>query len=505
MLALGGVIGVVVAGGRLEGTIAAPARTLEPGTSEVEALRLRADPPEHYLRLATVQPVEVFVTRVDAEVLIPGIGQPVANGTVIFDDRNRIIYSGSQSAAPEQPEANMTVHVKTVMPGLWDCHTHFSGSVGPNSPFIMTEEFPANYLAFHDAVQQLHETLMMGITSVREVGGEFGQPLHELLRTGRAVGPNFHFAGRALGMTAGHADSQTKTLEYVRQLHDRNEGFGALCDGVPECVKRVREQLRMQADIIKVMASGGVLSEFDEPTDTEMSLEELKAIVDEARRARRAVAAHVHGTGGIQNAIDAGVTSIEHGTYMTEAQADALIEKSDDIIYVPTALIAQEFFNGTRPAGLDDNQWRKGVGVLAHHTAAIKMAIKKGVPIATGTDCPHRCAEVGKEIGYLHMFGMSPLEAIQAATGNAPRCMGQFGLMPKSGRLMEGYEADVIALDVNPLEDLAALTLSERITHVWKGGVSAKSPEPTARLRSLPFTQPRETTREEDISAGLPW
>jgi len=303
-------------------------------------------------------------------------------------------------------------------------------------------------------------------------------------------------------------DSQTVPLELYRQYLTRNKAGGALCDGVPECLKRVRENLRMQADVIKIMATGGVLSEFDEPTDTEFTLEEVKAIVEDAKRARRAVGAHVHGSGGIQQAIDGGVTTIEHGSYMTESQADEIIKHKDYMVYVPTVLIAQ-LFNGTRPPFLDDNQWRKGVDVLNHHTASVTRAIKKGVPIVTGTDCPHRCAEVGKEVGLLHMFGMTPLKAIQAATGDAPRCMGQYGMMPKSGRLEKGYEADIIALNANPLEDLTALTRDGNITHVWKAGELVKCPESGgARLglsREATQDDGTEDGRIADLAAMLPW
>merc|ERR1719446_1446819 len=122
-------------------------------------------------------------------------------------------------------------------------------------------------------------------------------------------------------MTGGHTDDQLFPLEEYRKLDRWHMSGGALCDGVPECLRRVRENLRMQADVIKIMTTGGVLSEFDQPTDAQLSPEEIRAITEDAKRAKRAVAAHAHGTLGIQNAIDNGVTSIEHGSYMTVSQA----------------------------------------------------------------------------------------------------------------------------------------------------------------------------------------
>jgi len=287
-------------------------------------------------------------------------------------------------------------------------------------------------------------------------------------------------------MTGGHTDDQLIALDEYRKMDREHVSGGALCDGVPECLKRERENLRMQADVIKIMTTGGVLSEFDQPTDAQLSSEEIRAIVEDARRAKRAVAAHAHGTAGIQSAIDNGVTSIEHGSFMTREQAKQIKAKGY-MVYTPTATIDQVFFNGTvRPPGLDDIQWAKGRAMLQAHMRSVRMAIEEKVPIVAGTDCPRGCGMVGTEINYLHMLGMSPMEAIEAATGNAPRCLGQFGLAPKSGQLAAGYEADVIALDVNPLEHLDSLTKAEHITHVWKAGRLMKSPGASVKAAAEP-------------------
>lgn len=418
----------------------------------------------------------VYVTRVNAQVLIPGKGEPITGGCVIFNDANQILFAGSQASLPPGLEVNATFSVEAVMPGMWDCHTHFAGPFKlEDEPFKVDGPFssgayPLNYIRFQAAVEELNQALMKGITSVRELGGPFGQPLRELLRTGKIQGPNFHYAGRAIGMTSGHTDEQDIPLQVFRWMDEARLTLGTLCDGVAECLKRTRENLRMQADVIKIMTSGGVLSEFDQPTDAELSLDEIRAITEDAKRAKRAVAAHAHSSLGIRNAIVGGVTTIEHGTWMDETRADMILQQ-DYMVYTPTLTIVQELFNGTsRPSTLDDNQWRKGLATMVQHSKAVRMAIAKGVPIVAGTDCPNGCSEVGKEVNYLHMFGMTALQAIQAATGDAPRCMGAWGLAPKSGRLAEGYEADIIGLDVSPLVDLQALTRAGNITHVWKSG-----------------------------------
>jgi len=277
-------------------------------------------------------------------------------------------------------------------------------------------------------------------------------------------------------MTGGHTDDQLMPLDEFQRLDAQRLSGGTLCDGVPECLKRVRENLRMQADVIKVMTTGGVLSEFDQPTDAQLSQEEIEAIVKDAARAKRAVAAHAHGSAGIQSAIDGGVTSLEHGSFMTRAQAQ-LIKEKGYMVYTPTVTVDQYFFNRTeRPPNLDENQWRKGRAMFRTHMSSVRVAIEEGVPIVAGTDCPNGCAMVGSEVNYLHQLGMTPLEAIRTATSNSPRCLGQLGLAPRSGHLAAGYDADVIALDANPLEQLEVLTKAERITHVWKAGSLMKSP-----------------------------
>ena len=450
-----------------------------PGGTEEQLLR--AGLPQGYVTAPATASQYPFITRVDAHVLIPGAGDPIPNASVIFSDANQILFAGPRAQAPGGLRCNRTYAVEAVMPGLWDCHTHFAGPLKfKDEPFkldgvLSSGAYPMNYVRFYAAVTDLRAALMAGVTSVREVGGPFGQALHELLRTGRIAGPNFHFAGRAIGMTSGHADEQTLPLDVFLEMDRQRLTVGALCDGVPECLKRERENLRMQADVIKIMASGGVLSEFDQPTDAELSVEEIRAITADARRARRAVAAHAHSAGGIRNAIVGGVTSIEHGTWMSEALADLLLQR-DYMVYTPTITVVQDFFNGTtRPPFLDENQWRKGQRALRQHSKAVRMAIAKGVPIVAGTDCPGSCAKVGREVNFLHMFGMTPLQAIRAATADAPRCMGQWGLAPKSGRLEPGFEADVIGLAVSPLVDLQVLTRSGDVTHVWKAGKLVKT------------------------------
>jgi len=348
-----------------------------------------------------------------------------------------------------------------------------------------------------------------GITSVRDLGGPFSQALSWLITRGDIDGPHFHvshqrcrpcrlppsiqlmdaffnvgvlitlwvqYAGRFIGMTGGHTDLHTLPLGVVTSSDW--EGSGTLCDGVPECLKRTREQLRQQADVIKVMTSGGVLSQYDQVTDNELSMEEVRAIVNEAARARRVVAAHAHSHGGIQTAIDAGVHSIEHGSYMDATQAGEI--KAKGMVYVPTCAITQVFnaSDDKKPSEWSELSWGKGKAVLPIHRNAVRAAVEAGVTILTGTDCPHGCSEVGSEIVYLtQLYGMSTLAAIEAATANGPMSLGGLGLAPTTGQVREGYDADIIALAASPLEDVSVLSSAEKITHVWKAGKLFKQPQ----------------------------
>lgn len=173
---------------------------------------------------------------------------------------------------------------------------------------------------------------------MRDLGNSYAVGLAELVQSKAFPGPHFHYASKAIGMTGGHTDQQYLPVEITRQDYNSMwDGFGAICDGVSECLKKVRVQIQSRADIVKVMTSGGVLSVFDQPTDQEFSIEEVRAMVQEAARAGRSVAAHAHGEAGIEVAIESGVLTIEQGSYMTKDLARRA--KHAGMIHVPTITI----------------------------------------------------------------------------------------------------------------------------------------------------------------------
>ncbi len=405
-----------------------------------------------------------MTVRIEADLLIPGRGDPVPNGTVVLDGR-AIVYAGPSDGAPDTPDADTTA-VRVAMPGLWECHGHFTGLAEPNLETYVTE--PQTRMAAR-AVGDLHRTLMAGVTSTREMGG-LGLDIQPAIAAGEVSGPTVYGAGKILSTTGGHADIHSVPLDALHAI----EHLGQLCDGVPEVTRAVRLQLRRNARVIKICASGGVMSEVDHPIHQQFSHEELVAIVDEAGRAERIVAAHCHGKPGIMAALEAGVLSIEHGSFMDEEAADLMIEKG--AIYVPTRFVVDQLL------GMEDilppYAYRKGLIVAGAHEAAMKIAVTKGVRIAMGTDIFVSGDMYGRnslEIKLLQDAGMTAIEAIEAGTANGPETLGPQA--PRSGQLHEGYDADVIALDFDPLVDNAGWGDPDRVTHVWKSGVNVKTPD----------------------------
>lgn len=404
-----------------------------------------------------------MTVHIDADLLIPGRGDPIRNGTVVLEGSS-ISYAGSSADAPPTPDADVT-RVPVVMPGLWECHAHFSGILTPD---LMAQiGIPAARRAAI-AVGDIHRTLMGGVTSAREVGG-LGLDIAPAVAGGQVSGPTIHAAGRILSTTGGHADIHGIPTEALHHLPH----FGILCDGVPEVTKAVRMNLRDNAKVIKICASGGVMSEVDHPIHQQFSGEELRAIVEEAERAERVVAAHCHGLPGIRAALDAGVHTIEHGSYLDEEAADQMVEQG--AIFVPTRMVLDTLLaNGD---AMPRYAYEKLNMVHDHHSNALKIAVARGVKIAMGTDLfvsGDLYGRNGLEIKLLQDAGMTALEALEAATATGPETIGPQA--PPSGQLREGYDADVIGLDFDPLIDSSGWGDRDRVTHVWKFGASVKAP-----------------------------
>ena len=404
-------------------------------------------------------------TRIVAETLIPGRGEPVEGGTVITEF-GQIAYAGATTEAPRPVEGEEFHEVAAVMPGLWDCHAHFVGLPMTNLEAMGSADIVA---AAARAVDDAAACLDAGVTSVREVGG-IGIRLAQAINEGRVPGPNIYGAGRILSTTGGHGDIHSLPLDFVHEI-TCNHTFSILCDGVPEVLKAVRTNLRMNARLIKICASGGVMSEIDHPIHQQFSDEEMRAIVGEAARAERVVAAHCHGKPGIMAAVRSGCHTIEHGSFLDEEAADAMVEHG--AMLVPTRFVLEALLGQTEL--LPRYVYEKGHLVAGSHEQSMKLAIAKGVKIAAGCDIFVSGQMYGAnsmEIVHLINAGMTDLEAIEAMTANGPETLGPQA--PDSGLLVAGFDADVITLDTNPLDDRSVWGDPDRVTHVWKGGVQQK-------------------------------
>lgn len=405
--------------------------------------------------------------RIEADLLIPGKGDPIKNAALVIDD-STISYAGPVEDAPKATATSPVTRVPVVMPGLWDCHGHLMGIRSTNVEEIAKTSLPV--LAAR-SVADARTALLAGFTSVRDLVG-LGVHLARVVEEGTIPGPHLYGGGAMLSPTAGHGDLHMFPSSFLHGLGSSGYYF-QLCDGVAECLRGVRNQLRLGARVIKVCASGGVMSEVDHPLHQQFSDEELKAIVGEAARADWVVAAHCHGNAGIRAALRAGCATIEHGSYLDDETVDLMVEKGTFL--VPTRYILERLITLGPKMNIPDYAYRKVVGLGNDHKRSLRLAIRKGVRIALGTDIwssgPDTIAPWGqnaRELVHLVDAGMTPLQAIEAATANGPPTLGPQA--PKSGQLRVGYDADVLAVRKDPLVDVSILGSAENLIGIWKSG-----------------------------------
>ncbi|HUG74712.1 MAG TPA: amidohydrolase family protein [Acidimicrobiia bacterium] len=353
------------------------------------------------------------------------------------------------------------------MPGMWDAHCHFFGIRRPNLEALLTDPVMVRSMR---VTEDARRALMAGFTSVREMGG-LGVYLMRSVAEGSVVGPNVYAAGSILSATAGHGDIHSIPEEWM-STGGRIDDL-ALCDGPDECRRAVRRQLRKGARVIKVCASGGVLSEFDDPQHQQFSHDELAAIVEEAALAERVVAAHCHGKAGIMAAVRAGVRTIEHGTYLDKEAATAMADTGT--ILVATRFVGAELLSQPPEAGLAGFARRKLTETFRRGREAVAAALDAGVIVAVGTDIltsDDQWGRNGGELALLVECGMSPEQAIVGATSVGPLTVGPQAV--GASVLAAGQPADVIAVSADPRRRIGVLADGDNVTHVWKAGVLVK-------------------------------
>ncbi|WYZ46817.1 hypothetical protein EsH8_IX_001042 [Colletotrichum jinshuiense] len=424
---------------------------------------------------------KVTITIIKTGLLIPGDGEPLKDAALVISDK-LIAWVGAQSSLPPKyTESPHKLHtVPYLMPGLWDCHAHFAGdSLDPESGADGYMSFITEHPASSGArlTRGCWLALQRGYTSLRDVGG-LGCEVSRAIDDGSIVGPNIYSSGSCLSQLAGHGDifplpAGDLLLNFgVSQIKPGHFGTSMtmIVDGVDECRRGVRLQIRRGAKCIKVMASGGVMSRDDNPLYAQFSASELETIVEEATRQNRVVAAHVHGKPGILAAVRAGVTTVEHVSFADRECIDLIKEKG--VLYIATRIVIKMLLD-TGGEGISRSSWEKVQLCATNHMTAYKMAIESGLKIALGSDAGPGF-NMATELECATEAGMSNLEAIKAATASGPLSVG--GQAPKTGQLKVGYEADVIGLLENPVEDVRVLQKIENVGWVWKGGKIFKGP-----------------------------
>ena len=424
--------------------------------------------------------MKTTITRLSAATLLLGLSQAafadevlikaghlvdVASGKVAMSQwikvNDGVIISVS-SQKPEVSQDTKTIDLsdKFVMPGLMDMHTHVVRGLSKN---FYDGYFQSPHRAVIGGVVNAEKTLMAGITTIRNVGASDFQDvaLRNAINAGEVPGPRMAVSGPALGISGGHCDANSLN-------HSFKEKAGGIADGPWAVRQKIRENVKYQVDLIKFCATGGVFSKGTKVGQRQYTLEEMKAIVDEAHTHNRTVAAHAHGTEGIQYAIKAGVDSIEHASFL-DKQTIKLAKKHGTVlsmdIYNTEYTLAEGAKNGVPQENIDKE---KQVGTKQRQS--FKMAVKAGVKMVMGTDAgiyPH--GDNAKQLSRMVKFGMTPLQAIQAATINSAQLLNW---QDKVGQLKPKYYADIIAVDSSPLENVAVL---ENVSFVMKGGVVYKN------------------------------
>jgi imidazolonepropionase-like amidohydrolase len=383
----------------------------------------------------------------------------VLDAQTIVVNGDTISSVGATSTVPAQPgDTVVDLGDMTVMPGLIDVHTHITGVTNFDPYFELTQTDAKEAI---QGVVNARTTLMAGFTTIRNVGagGYTDVDLRDAINQGQVPGPHMQVSGPALGITGGHCDENLLPIKY----HVTGDG---VADGIAGVQQKVRQNIKYGVDLIKICATGGVLSKGDDPQASQYTLEEMRAIVTDAHRLGRKVAAHAHGSQGILWASEAGVDSIEHGSYIDDASIAEM--KKDGTYLVPTLYLEDWMVEKGNLPPIYQQKMKDTIVVAKKN---IRHAIQSGVKIALGTDAavyPHGLNAHELDV-YVNQMGMTPLAALQSATINAADLMGWSS---KTGSIEPGHWADIIAVNRNPLDDVRVL---QQVGFVMKGGVVYKN------------------------------
>ncbi|MEP1151070.1 MAG: amidohydrolase family protein [Balneola sp.] len=400
-------------------------------------------------------------TILHAGTLIDGESNTARNEVSIIVENDKIVSIENGYAKGNKNDTVVDLKNKTVLPGLIDLHVHLEGETSPTKyldGFTMNDADVA-YKALH----YLDETLMAGFTSVRDLGGSgVNISMRNAIKAGSIKGPRVFTAGKGIGTTGGHADPTNGVKKEL--MGDPGPKQGVI-NGAAEARKAVRQRYKDGADLIKITATGGVLSVAKSGDAPQFFTDELEAIIETANDYGMHVAAHAHGAEGMKRAVEAGVTTIEHGTNMTEEVMDLMIEKG--AYFVPTISAGKWVAEKAKIDGYyPPLVVPKALDIGPRIQATFARAYKRGVKIAFGTDAgvfPHGLN--GREFRYMVEVGMPEMEAIKSATITAATVLD---MQDSIGSIKAGKYADIIAVDKNPLNDISAM---ENVSFIMKNGV----------------------------------
>ncbi len=401
--------------------------------------------------MATAAPVAITADR-----MVDVVEGKVINQAVIVVDGNKILAAG-QARSVNVPQGARVIALgdHTLMPGLMDMHVHLTSDATKHGYKRLSVSLPRATIT---GVKHARQTLEAGFTTVRNVGapGFADVALRDAINEGDVPGPRMFVAGPSLGVTGGHCDSNLLPYEF----HEKSEG---VADGPWEVRKAVRRNIKYGATVIKFCATGGVLSKGTKVGAQQYTQQEMKALIEEAHLRGLTVATHAHGTSGIKAAIRAGVDSVEHGSLLDD-EAIALA-KEHGTYFSMDVYVTEYILNEGAKAGILEESLAKERRVGKQQRDNFRKAVEAGVNMVFGSDAgvyPH--GDNPKQFARMVKFGMSPMQAIQAATINAATLLKQQDTL---GSLSPGKYADIVAIPGNPLQDMSKM---EQVSMVMKDG-----------------------------------
>lgn len=394
------------------------------------------------------------IAFIDGRVIV-GDGRILEHATVLVEDEKIVEIAQTSMNIPKDSQ-KIPLDGQTLLPGFIDAHIHICMDGSPDPVATSLSESPT--ITTLKAAESARRTLMAGVTTVRDMGGKDGIDfgLRQAIDSGLIPGPRMLISGRLICMTGGHGWQ-----------------VGLEANGPDEVRKAAREQIKAGADIVKLMATGGVLTPAVEPGSEQLTEAELRAGVEEAHKAGKKTATHAMGTRGIQNALRAGIDSIEHGVYLDDETVSMMMERN--IPFIPTISALYNIETKGIEAGIPAFAVEKTLKVKPFHLESIRMAREAGVLVAAGTDAGTPFNLHGENLGEIKLLvdygGFSPMGAIEAGTRIAARVLG---LEKELGTVEEGKVADLLMVEGNPLDNIDVLLNQESICLVMQGGKIVK-------------------------------